>query len=119
MGRVQMYNNFFFSFMQNIKKKNQLTEDSQKYLLAMEEAFGKEISDIIKERLQGLSEDDQCGLCWHLLHYIFRDEIQSTGSPSLDLHLVEVIEQLPVERLKLLKLLYQKKVDYKLKNMCL
>ena len=74
-------------------KGMQLSQDSQHFLEAANSIFGELVADFIKERLVGLSEENQKELYWHILHFMYREEILPTGNPDVDIKLSEVIEK--------------------------
>lgn len=76
-------------------KENQLSEKSLKSLEFFRKAFGGLVADYTKERLMGLSECMQADLIWRVLHYVYSDEIMTTGNLDADIKLAEIIEKLP------------------------
>ena len=92
-------------------KENQLTNDSKDFLKAADSIFGELVAEFIKERLLGLSEENQKELYWHILHYMYREEILPTGDPSVDIKLSEVIEKLPFLNLEVFRYLSRDKIE--------
>ena len=76
-------------------KGNQLSERSQKSLEFFRTVFGELVADYTKERLVGISECMQADLIWRVLHYVYRDEILTTGNLDTDIKLTEIVEKLP------------------------
>ena len=76
-------------------KEHQLSKKSQEFLERSIELFGVLVADYTRERLMGLSEDMQEDLIWHVLHYVYSDEIMTTGNLDADIKLTEIVVKLP------------------------
>lgn len=76
-------------------KENLLSEKSLKSLEFFRTAFGEQVADYTKKRLVGISECMQADLIWRVLHYVYRDEILTTGNLDTDIKLTEIVEKLP------------------------
>ena len=72
-----------------------LSEYANKFLGCMEPCFGVLVVTYIKERLICLPEELQIALAWHMLHYLYYDEVKLTGNPDVDTKLSEILEILP------------------------
>lgn len=99
------------TFMTSTSKGIQLSQWSQVFLKAADFIFGELIADFIKERLAGLSEENQKELYWHILHYMYRDEILPTGDPDVDIKLSKVIEKLPFLSFEVFRYLSRNKIE--------
>ena len=97
--------------MTSTSKGIQLSQGSQDFLEAANSIFGELVADFIKERLLGLSEENQKELYWHIIHYMYREEILPTGDPSVDIKLSEVIEKLPFLNLEVFRYLSRDKIE--------
>lgn len=89
--------------MPSKSKGIQFSKDSQDFLEKANTIFGELVADFIKERLQDLPEESQSELIWHIVHYMYRDEILPTGDSEIDIKLSEVIEKLPFLILKVFR----------------
>lgn len=89
----------------------QLSQGSQDFLKVADSIFGELIAEFIKERLQGLSEENQKELYWHIIHYMYHEEILPTGDPDIDIRLSEVIEKLPFLNLEMFRYLSRDKIE--------
>ena len=76
-------------------KENKLSEKSLENLEKLRPIVGELVSDYIKERLMGLSECMQADLIWRVLHYVYSDEIMTTGNLDADIKLTEIVVKLP------------------------
>lgn len=72
-----------------------LSEYAKKILGCMEPCFGVLVVTYIKKRLICLPEEQQKSLSWHMLHYLYYDEIKLSGNPDVDTKLSEILEILP------------------------
>ena len=92
-------------------KGTHLSQGSLDFLEAADFIFGELVAEFIKERLVGLSEENQKELNWHILHYMYREEILPTGDPDVDIRLSEVIEKLPFLNLEMFRYLSREKIE--------
>ena len=76
-------------------KEHHLSEMSQEFLELSTELFGLLVADYTRERLMALSESMQEDLIWHVLHYVYSDEIMTTGNLDVDIKLTEIVGKLP------------------------
>ena len=97
-------------------KETQLSEKAQDFIKAYNRIFGELVSDFIEERLIGLSDEMQYELVWHILHYLYRDEILPTGDPDVDIKITEIIEKLPFINVELFRYLSRDKIAKMEKN---
>ena len=94
-------------------KENHLSEKSKKSLNILEGILGKLVSDFIRDRLQNLSESLQSKFIWHILHYMYSDEVLPTGNLDIDTKLIEVVEILPLVNIEVFRYLTQLKYGRK------
>ena len=90
-----------------------LSEKSKKSLNTFEVILGKLVSDFIRDRLQNLSESLQSKFIWHILHYMYSDEVLPTGNLDIDTKLIEVVEILPLVNIEVFRYLTQLKYGRK------
>ncbi len=50
-----------------------------------------------------LSESMQEDLIWHVLHYVYSDQIMTTGNPEVDIMLMEIVAKLPYFSLQVIR----------------
>ena len=80
-----------------------LSEYAKKILGCMEPCFGVLVVTYIKERLICLPEELQVSLSWHMLHYLYYDEIKLSGNPDVDTRLSEILEILPATNISVFR----------------
>lgn len=76
-------------------KEGQLSKKSQVFLEFSTKLFGELVADYTRERLMKLSESMQEDLICHVLHYVYSDQIMTTGNPEVDIMLMEIVAKLP------------------------
>ena len=91
--------------VQTTSKKPKLSKESKRFLDCMETAFGVLVTEYIKERMIGLSEDKQFMMAWKILHYLYSEELQPTGDLDIDIKISEVIELLPPLNVAIFKMI--------------
>ena len=95
----------------SLSKGTQLSNGSLEFLKVANTLFGDLVADFITERLKSLSEKNQKELCWHIIHYMYFEEILPTGNSDVDIKLTEVIEKLPFVNLEVFRFLSRDKIE--------
>ena len=91
-------------------KETQFTEKLQVFRHFSKTLFGDLQTAFIEKKLKGLSQEKQYDLTWHILHYMYHDEILLTGNQDLDIRLSEIIEKLPIINVELFRHLSRDKI---------
>ncbi len=84
-------------------KEGQLSKKSQVFLECSTKLFGELVADYTRERLMKLSESMQEDLICHVLHYVYSDQIMTTGNPEVDIMLMEIVAKLPYYSLQVIR----------------